>query len=76
MQSLKRASLLAAIMGMLPSMAHSYGYPMQIQHEPIFSPSTNTRNLKRKHHVSGGTHKQNLRASKRKGKQYKVRKHA
>lgn len=76
MQSLKRASLLAAIMGMLPSMAHSYGHPMQIQPEPIFSPSPNTRNLKRKHRAFGGSHKQNLRASKRNGKQYKVRKQA
>lgn len=56
--------------------ASSYGHPMQVQPEPNFSPSPNTRNLKRKHHVRGGTHKQNLRASKRNGKQYKVRKHA
>ena len=70
MQSLKRASLLAAIMGMLPSMAHSYGYPMQIQHEPQLIASTPSK-PRRRNHTNGGTHKQNLRASKRKGKQYK-----
>lgn len=54
--------------------AHSYGHPMQVQPELNFSPSPNTRNSKRKRHVSGGSHKQNLRAAKRNGKQYKVRK--
>lgn len=54
--------------------ASSYGHPMQIQPEPQLI--ANTRNSKRKHPVSGGSHKQNLRASKRNGKQYKVRKQA
>lgn len=73
MQSLKRASLVAAIMGMLPSMAHSYSHPIQIQPEPNFSPSPSTSSSKRKHlsPTKGGSHKQNLRASKRGGKQYK-----
>lgn len=34
--------------------AHSYGHPMQVQPELNFSPSPNTRNSKRKRHVSGG----------------------
>ena len=76
MQSLKRASLVAALMGMLPSMAHSYGHPMQVRPEPQLiasTPSPNTRNSKRKHlsPTKNGSYKKNLRASKRKGKQYK-----
>jgi hypothetical protein len=75
MQSLKRTGLLAAIMGMLPSMAHSYGHPMQVQPEPQLIASTPSK-PRRRNHTNGGTHKQNLRASKRNGKQYKVRKQA
>lgn len=68
---------LIASFGLSPyTEAAAYGKPMQIQPEPNFSPSPNTRNLKRKHHVRGSTHKQNLRASKRNGKQYKVRRAA
>jgi len=59
-------SQLIAMMAASPSM----------QPEPAFSPSPVTSTLKRKHHTNGGTHKQNLRASKRNGKQYKVRKQA
>ena len=71
MKSLKRTGLLAAIMGMLPSRAHSYSHPIQIQPEPQLIAST--RNSKRKHlsPTKNGSHKRNLRASKRKGKQYK-----
>lgn len=73
MQSLKRAGLLAAIMGMLPSMAYSYGHPMQQPPQLIASTPSKPR---RRNHTNGGTHKQNLRASKRNGKSYKVRKQA
>lgn len=41
---------------------------------PSYSPEPVTSTLRRKHHTKGGTHKQNLRASKRNGKQCKVRK--
>ena len=53
--------------------ASAYGHPMQVQPELNFSPSPNTRTSKRKHlsPTKNGSHKQNLRASKRKGKQYK-----
>lgn len=53
--------------------ASSYGHPMQVQPELNFSPSHNTRNSKRKHlsPTKNGSYKRNLRASKRKGKQYK-----
>lgn len=71
MQSLKRAGLVAAIMGMLPIMAHSYSHPMQVQPEPQLIASTS--NSKRKHlsPTKNGSYKRNLRASKRGGKQYK-----
>ena len=54
-------SQLIAMMAASPSM----------QPEPAFSPSPVTSTLKRKHHAKGGSHKQNLRASKRGGKQCK-----
>lgn len=51
--------------------ASSYGRPMQIQPEPQLI--ANTSNSKRKHlsPTKNGSYKRNLRASKRKGKQYK-----
>ena len=51
--------------------AAAYGKPMQVEQPPQLIAST--RNSKRKHlsPTNGGTHKRNLRASKRKGKQYK-----
>ena len=79
MQSLKRTGLVAAAMAVLPSMAFTAGSSSSVfgrEVEPNFLPSPNIRNVKRKHHVRGGTHKQNLRASKRGGKQYKVRRAA
>lgn len=72
MQSLKRAGLLAAIMGMLPSMAYTLHNHSP---EPQLIASTPSK-PRRRNHTNGGTHKQNLRASKRNGKQYKVRKQA
>lgn len=50
--------------------ASSYGHPMQVQPEPQLIANTPSKPRSR-NHTNGGTHKQNLRASKRKGKQYK-----
>lgn len=50
--------------------ASSYGKPMQIQPKPQLIASTPSK-PRRRNHTNGGTHKRNLRASKRNGKQYK-----
>lgn len=50
--------------------ASSYGQPMQVEQPPQLIASTPSK-PRRRNHTNGGTHKQNLRASKRKGKQYK-----
>lgn len=76
MKSLRSVGLLASIMGMLPSIAYTnrdmYGHPMQVQPDPQLIASRPDK-PRRRNHTNGGTHKQNLRASKRKGKSYKVR---
>ena len=55
--------------------ASSYGKPMQVEQPPQLIASTPSK-PRRRNHTNGGTHKQNLRASKRNGKSYKVRKQA
>ena len=50
--------------------ASIYGHPMQMQPERQLIASTPSK-PRRRNHTNGGTHKRNLRASKRKGKQYK-----
>lgn len=55
--------------------ASSFGNPMQIAPELQLIASTPS-NPRRRNPTKGKTHKRNLRASKRNGKQYKVRKQA
>lgn len=63
---------LANILSLAAAMSHmampSYSFA------PSFSPEPVTSTLRRKHHTKGGSHKQNLRASKRGGKSHQVRK--
>jgi len=55
--------------------AAAYGKPMQVEQPPQLIASTPSK-PRRRNHTNGRTHKQNLRASKRNGKSYKVRKQA
>lgn len=50
--------------------ANGFGLPMQVQPSPQLIASRPDK-PRRRNHTNGGTHKQNLRNSKRKGKQYK-----
>ena len=67
---------LIASFGLSPyTEAAAYGKPMQVEQPPQLIASTPSK-PRRRNHTNGGTHKQNLRASKRNGKSYKVRKQA